>query len=198
MMTEALNKNYTATSKPVGINAVKFGLWLIIISICMMFAAFTSAYIVSQAEGNWIQFPMPKGFLFNTIVIVLSSVAMQWAYICAKKDKIGMLKVALFITFALGTAFLIGQWQVWSELVANNVFFGGQTSNPGGSFVYVLTGVHGFHLVTALFYLIIILSSAFKFKVHAKNMLQIEMCATYWHFLGALWIYLYLFLTIYK
>jgi cytochrome c oxidase subunit 3 len=198
MRTETLNQNFNTAVKPVGINAVKFGLWLIIISICMMFAAFTSAYMVSQAEGNWISFPMPNGFVANTIVIVLSSVAMQWAYISAKKDNIGMLKTALFITFALGIVFLIGQWQVWAELVSNNVFFGGPTSNPGGSFVYVLTGVHGFHLITALFYLIIILSSAFRFKVHSKRMLHMEMCTTYWHFLGALWVYLYLFLTFYK
>jgi cytochrome c oxidase subunit 3 len=198
MRAETLNKNHTAVLKPAGVNAVKFGLWLIIISICMMFAAFTSAYMVSQAEGTWILFELPKGLILNTIVIFLSSVAMHWAYICAKKDNIGMLKVALFITFALGIIFLAGQWQVWDELVANNVFFGGQTSNPGGSFVYVLTGMHAFHLVTALIYLIIVLSSAFRFKVHAKNMLHIEMCATYWHFLGALWIYLYLFLTIYN
>ncbi len=54
------------------------------------------------------------------------------------------------LTIGLGVAFLVGQWGVWSELVSNNIFFGGATANPSGSFLYVLTGVHGFHLVTGL------------------------------------------------
>jgi cytochrome c oxidase subunit 3 len=109
-----------------------------------------------------------------------------------------MLKVALFITFALGIVFLIGQWQVWGELVANNIYFGGGTANPSGSFLYVLTGVHGFHIITSLLYLMLVVTAAFRFKVHSKSMLQIELCTTYWHFLGALWVYLYLFVTLYK
>lgn len=198
MMTGALNTNVKSAEKQVGINPLKFALWLIIISICMMFAAFTSAYIVRQSEGNWMEFALPNGLIWNTLIIVLSSVSMQWAYNSAKKDNIGMLKAALFITFALGIAFLAGQWQVWAELVSNNVYFGGGTANPSGSFLYVLTGVHGFHIVTALIYLLLVVTAAFRYKVHAKSMMQIGLCTTYWHFLGALWVYLFLFLNLYK
>jgi cytochrome c oxidase subunit 3 len=82
--------------------------------------------------------------------------------------------------------------------VANKIYFGGSGANPSGSFLYVLTGVHGFHLITGLIFLLIVLISTFKYKVHSKNLIRLELCATYWHFLGALWVYLYLFLTIYK
>ena len=197
MMAPAIDKNFNET-KSAGVSPVKFTVWLFIVSITMMFAAFTSAYIVRRSEGNWQDFALPAGMLVNTILLVLSSISLQYGYFAAKKDNLKALKTALFITFALGVAFLLGQWSVWSELVDNKIFFGGATANPSGSFLYVLTGVHGFHLVTGLIYLIIVLNSAFRFKVHSKNMLQLEMCTTYWHFLGALWIYLYLFLIIYK
>ena len=197
MMAPAIDKNFNET-KSAGVSPVKFTVWLFIVSITMMFAAFTSAYIVRRSEGNWQDFALPAGMLVNTILLVLSSISLQYGYFAAKKDNLKALKTAVFVTFVLGVAFLLGQWSVWSELVDNKIFFGGATANPSGSFLYVLTGVHGFHLVTGLIYLIIVLNSAFRFKVHSKNMLQLEMCTTYWHFLGALWIYLYLFLIIYK
>ncbi len=194
MNAKALNQVRSTT----GIHPLKFTLWLLIMSIVMMFAAFTSAYIVRKEEGNWLEFNLPEGLLINSIIIVVSSMAMHWAYLSAKKDNLNSLKIALFITFILGVAFLVGQWNVWGELVRNKIFFGGPTANPSGSFLYVLTGVHGFHLITGLIFLIIVLLSAFRFRVHAKNLLQIELCTTYWHFLGALWVYLYLFLAVYN
>lgn len=194
-----MNANVINEPKSItGIHPLKFTLWLLIMSIIMMFAAFTSAYIVRREEGNWLQFDLPQGLLINSIIIVLSSAAMQWANFSAKKDNLGALKVALLITLALGAAFLIGQWNVWSELVLNNIFFGGSTANPAGSFVYVITGVHGFHLITGLIFVLIVLLSAFRYRVHSKNLLRIDLCTVYWHFLGALWVYLYVFLVLYR
>ncbi|QMU27207.1 cytochrome c oxidase subunit 3 [Adhaeribacter radiodurans] len=193
MNAKTINPIRTST----GIHPLKFTLWLLIMSIVMMFAAFTSAYIVRREEGNWLEFNLPGALLINSIIIVLSSVAMQWAYLAARKDNLNILKVALFLTFILGTAFLIGQWNVWGDLVKNKIFFGGPTANPSGSFMYVLTGVHGFHLITGLIFILVVLSSAFRYRVHAKNLLQIELCTTYWHFLGVLWVYLYVFLAVY-
>ena len=177
-----------------GINPLKFTLWLIIISIIMMFAAFTSAYIVRKEEGNWLEFSLPNNLLINTIILIVSSVCMQLAYTAARKDNLNQLKVFLAGTLVLGIAFLVGQWQAWGNLVNNRVFFGGVDANPSGSFLYVLTGVHGFHLVTGLIFVLIVLVSSFQFKVHSKNLLRIELCTIYWHFLGGLWVYLYLFL----
>ena len=182
MSAKAIKEVKTIT----GIHPLKFTLWLLIMSIVMMFAAFTSAYIVRKEEGNWLLFDLPQGLLINTILIAVSSVAMQWAYLSARKDNLNTLKIALVLTLAFGTAFLIGQWNVWGELVTNRIYFGGSTANPSGSFLYVLTGVHAFHLVTGLIFLVIVLFSAFKFKVHSKDLVQIELCTTYCHFLGAL------------
>ena len=192
MVNEPLKEN----KQTAGVHPLKFSLWLIIISIIMMFAAFTSAYIVRREEGNWLEFDLPDILLINTAIIILSSVTMQLAYNAAKNNNLKFLKAMLLTTLGLGLAFLIGQWNGWADLVQRNVYFGGSGSNPAGSFLYVLTGVHGFHLITGLIYVTIVFFSSLKYKVHSKNMLRIQLCTTYWHFLGGLWLYLYIFLRV--
>lgn len=178
----------------LGMHPKKFAMWLFIVSIVMLFAALTSAYIVRRAEGNWLEFEMPPIFWINTCILLLSSVSMQWAYSAAKKDNLEILKIAIGITTLLGISFLVGQYWSWGELVKSKVFFGGSTSNPAGSFLYVLTGLHAFHLISGVIFLIIVLRATFTYKVHSKRLTQIEMCATYWHFLDILWVYLFIFL----
>ena len=179
-----------------GVHPLKFTLWLIIISILMMFGAFTSAYIVRRAEGNWLEFDLPATFIISTVLIVLSSITLQLAHNAAKKNNLNLVKLLVAATIVLGLGFLYFQLQAWGDLVNNNIFFGGADSNPAGSFLYVLTGVHGFHLITGLIFLFIVLISSLQYKIHSKNMLRIQLCTTYWHFLGLLWLYLYFFLQV--
>ncbi len=177
--------------RPMRMNPKKFALWLFMVSVVMLFAALTSAYIVRQAEGNWDVFEMPKIFYASTIVIFISSITMHWAVLNAKKNDLKKLKLAISITVALGVAFLVMQVMGWGDLVDISVYFVG---NPSNSFLYVLTGVHAAHLISGVVFLAIMLVAAFQYKVHSKQMVKIEMCATYWHFLDALWIYLFIFL----
>jgi cytochrome c oxidase subunit 3 len=193
-------KNYSLkmeqTNKTLGMNPKKFALWLFIVSIVMMFAAMTSAYIVRRSEGNWLIVNIPIEFYISTIIILLSSLSMHFAYISAKKDNFQPLKYSLLITSALGVLFIFTQYMGWEKLVERGVLFGGIMSNPGGSFVYVLTGLHVFHLFTGIVFLFVVLIAAFKYKVHSKNLSLIEMCSTYWHFLDGLWVYLFVFLLL--
>lgn len=179
--------------KPLSMHPRKFAMWLFLGSVLMLFAAFTSAYIVRQAEGNWLYFELPQLFYSTTVIILLSSVSMQWAYFAAKKDNLEIAKVMIAITAVLGLAFLVGQLMGWNELVQNSIHFVG---NPSGSFLYVLTGLHGLHVVSAIVYLFIVLVSVFRLKIHSRNLAPLEMCATYWHFLGGLWLYLFVFLIL--
>lgn len=179
--------------KPLSMNPKKFALWLFIVSVIMVFAALTSAYIVRQAEGNWLIFELPQLFWITSIIILISSGTMHWAYLAAKRDSLESVKLATIITTILGVAFLVGQFMAWGDLVAENVFFVG---NPSGSFVYVLSGLHGLHIVGGVVFLLILLAATFKYKVHSKNLSLIEMCATYWHFLDVLWLYLFVFLLL--
>lgn len=179
--------------RPVSMEPKKFALWLFIVTIVMLFAAFTSAYIVRKAEGNWLDFSLPSIFYWNTGILLLSSVTMQWAYNSAKRDDLKNVKTAIFLSIVLGIGFLVGQIFGWDMLVDDGVFFVG---NPSGSFMYIFTGLHGVHLISGIIFIIIVLIATIKYKVHSKNILLIEMCNTYWHFLDALWVYLFVFLLL--
>ena len=181
--------------KTLAMHPKKFAMWLFIGSVGMLFAALTSAYIVRQAEGNWLYFDLPQIFTTSTIVIVLSSVTMQWAFWSARKDDLSMVKIMVTITTVLGLSFLVLQFEGWKALVSNQVYLVG---NPSGSFLYIISGLHGLHLISAVIYLLIVLVSTYRFRVHSKNLAQIEMCTTYWHFLDSLWLYLFVFLLLYR
>lgn len=193
-MSELINDISIAEEpqETLSMNPRKFIMWLFIVSIIMLFAAMTSAYLVRRAEGNWLEYDIPAVFSYSSVVLAISSITMHWAYVAAKKDNFGSLKTAITITFALGMAFLYMQFQGWVELVNENVFFVG---NPAGSFMYIFTGLHGFHLISGLIVLIFALVAAFRFRIHGKNLNQLEIAATYWHFLDILWLYLFFFLV---
>lgn len=174
-------------------NPQRFALWLFIISIMMIFASMTSAYVVKKADGNWLFINFPELFKLTSLIIVISSITIQLAYRAARKDNISQVKAYLLFTGLLAVGFILGQYLSWGELVAQDIYFVG---NPAGSFIYIFTGLHIAHLLGGVVFLIIVLFRAFNYRVHSKNLLSIELCATYWHFLGGLWLYLYLFLII--
>jgi len=182
--------------KPRSMNPKKFALWLFIVSVCMLFGAWTSAYIVKRGEPGWSSFELPGEFWLTTAIIMLSSVTMIWAHRSAKRDNLEQTKRALVVTAILGVAFLVGQWIAWGKMVEMNYYFSGAGSNSSSSFIYVLTGFHGVHIISGIVVLLLMLIAAFKFKVHSKNMLGMELCSTYWHFLGGLWLYLFVFLLL--
>lgn len=179
--------------KPLAMNPRKFALWLFMASVLMLFASWTSAYIVRQAEGNWQFFELPVIFYYSTAIIVLSSITLQIAYFAARRNETSRLRKLIAGTGILGFSFLVAQVLGWSDLVSKRVYFVG---NPSGSFVYVITGFHGLHIVSALIFLLVVLRSAMKERINSGNMAQMEMCTTYWHFLGFLWVYLFVFLSI--
>jgi cytochrome c oxidase subunit 3 len=181
--------------KPLAMHPKKFGMWLFMASVMMLFMSLTSAYIVRQAEGNWVFFELPSLFYVTSVIIVISSITMQWAFYSAKKDRIKLVQVLMLVTSILGLFFLIGQFFGWKQLVTNSIYLVG---NPSGSFLYILTGLHGLHIVSAIIFLWIVCASAFKGRINSKNMASMEMCTTYWHFLGGLWLYLFVFLLLYR
>ncbi|MDW7691271.1 cytochrome c oxidase subunit 3 [Flammeovirgaceae bacterium SG7u.111] len=181
------------SSTQLSMNPKKFAMWLFIVSVVMVFAALTSAYIVRQAEGNWYVFDLPSVFYTSSAVILLSSLTMHWGVLSAKKDNFKSLSIAMAITGVLGVVFLVLQVIGWSDLVDISVHFVG---NPSGSFLYVITGLHGVHVISAVIFLLVVMVNALRQKIHAKKMSQLEICATYWHFLDGLWIYLFIFLLI--
>ncbi len=182
--------------KPIyTVNPWKFIIWLFIISIIMLFAAFTSAYLVRRAEGNWTEFEIPFIFYISTAVLLVSSATMHLSVKAARRDQISRLRTLITVTAAGGILFLVLQVLGWQELQKAGVYVKG---NPAESFYYVLTGMHLFHIITGLGVLLYAFYSTFKGKIRAENTTQIEVCATYWHFLDILWVYLFLFLIYFR
>lgn len=177
----------------LNIGPKKFVLWIFIVSSIMFIAAFTSGYIVRKAEGNWVEFELPSIFLLSTVLIISSSFTMHWAYLSGKKLNFATQKLALWITFGLGVAFLASQWKAWEQLYAQKVFFVG---NPSGSFLYVISGVHAVHIIAGLIFLITCLVGVYKNLPQVKNVFRLELASIFWHFIDILWIYLYVFLLL--
>lgn len=181
--------------KPLSMHPKKFAMWLFLSTVVMIFASLTSAYIVRRADGDWKVFDLPSLFYWTSLIIILSSVTMQLAYYHARKDNLSKVQTWVTITAILGLLFLTGQFYAWGQLVASDVYFVG---NPSESFVYVLSGLHGLHLISAVIFLLIVWNSARRGTIGQGNLARIEMCVTYWHFLGGLWLYLFLFLSYYR
>ena len=179
--------------QPIAMHPKKFALWLFLVTVVMIFAALTSAYIVRQSEGNWLEYDLPTIFWYTSGIVIISSICLQYAYWAAKRDNLAGLRAGLGLAVLFGIAFLVGQWYSWVALVDENVFFVG---NPSGSFLYVFTGLHAVHLISGVIFLIIVLISTYRYKVHSKSMDQLEMATTFWHFLAALWLYLFMFLLL--
>lgn len=180
--------------RPLSMNPKKFALWLFMVSVMMLFGAWTSAYLVKRADTGWAEIIMPPQLMVNTVIILASSITLIVAYRAARHDNLQLTKIGLGLTGLLGIGFLAGQVQAYREMISLNQYFSG--SNVSHSFMYVLTSVHGLHLVSGLIFLAVVLADSFKFKVHSKNLAKLEMCSTYWHFLGILWLYLFVFIKL--
>ncbi len=191
-MSLAVSNNHKGRSK---IHSQKFALLIGCASIMMMFAAFTSAYMVRRAAGNWLEFRLPTIFFINTLVILLSSASLHSSYTFFTKGKEQLYKGLLVLSFLLGIAFLCFQYQGWLDMMAIGVEL---TGNPSGSFIYVISGVHGAHILGGLAGMTIALVQAFslKYRVTPKRKLRFELLLIYWHFVDFLWLYLLIFFVI--
>jgi len=170
-------------------------LWLGIVSIIMLFAGLTSAYVVSKGTANdaiWFNFNFPNFFWISSAVILLSSVTMNMAIQAAKKDDQKGIRNGLLLTLFLGLAFCLTQWFGWKELVAQKIFLVEQINNAG-KYLYFISGLHLLHLFGGLLSVSVTIKNASKLRYSSANYIGLQLTALYWHFLDILWIYLCLF-----
>jgi cytochrome c oxidase subunit 3 len=173
------------------------GIWVGLAGITMTFAAFTSALIVRQGNSNdWQHFTFPSILYFNSLVIIISSITLDLARreITAFQSGAKTADKAparwLYTTLGLGLLFVAGQTYAWLQLKAQGF---GLATNISYSFFYVLTVVHALHVLGGLGGLTRVI-----IKVNNSTLKRSTMNATslYWHFMGALWMYLLLLLWI--
>ncbi len=173
-------------------------LYIGIVSMVMLFAGLTSAYVVRADNGNWLVFQLPNISIISTAIIVTSSLTMLIAQIAIKKDNYFLANLGLFLTLVLGITFFFTQIEAWKQLSAQGIFFVGKYSNAAGSFLYLIALVHLFHMIGGLIALFVSLTKCLLKKYSSSDFLGIELTAIYWHFLDALWVYLFLFLYFYR
>lgn len=175
----------------------KFALWAAMASITMMFGAFTSAYIVKQAAGNWLEFAMPLEFYVSTFIILLSSFTLHRSFKSFTEGNETSYKTFLTLTLLLGMSFVVLQYFGWTALYEKGVDMKG---NVSGSFFYLLSGIHAVHVLGGIATLVVALLHAYtlKFSITDRRKNRFDLVVNYWHFVDFLWVYLFLFLLISK
>jgi cytochrome c oxidase subunit 3 len=184
--------------KPAVVPA-KLNLWLFMLASSMLFAAMVSAFIVhrpdAEGRGAWTAFDLPIFFLYSTVIVVLSSVTAFYAYKSAKNDELSQNKTWLLVTTVLGILFCGSQYLGWDQMVRLELtFVNARPEDISASYVWVITVLHFIHILGGIGLLIATWIQAIRLNVHKKSMTLMSITHTYWHFVGLLWIFLYLFL----
>ena len=168
----------------------KFTMWLGLGSIAMMFAAFTSAYIVKRQQPGWTTFEIPRVFWYSSLVILLSSLAVQKALKSFKGREMTQYRRFITATAILGLLFivlqLIGFEQIWNSGITLK-------GSGGGQFLYIIAGLHAIHVFGGVIVLLVLFFRAFNARIRSYDPVPVEVAATYWHFVDGLWLYLFIF-----
>src|SRR5580698_1142182 len=173
------------------------GIWVVLASITMSFAAFTSALIVRQGSSlDWRHLSLPRILYFNTLLLLASSFTLEvgrrqvGSYMSGRKAGIAHPARWLYITLFLGLLFVAGQYAAWLQLRAEGLFL---ATNPSSSFFYVLTAAHALHVLGGLGGLTRVIR---RFNRSILRKSTLDATSHYWHFMDALWVYLLVLLWI--
>jgi cytochrome c oxidase subunit 3 len=166
-------------------------------AIGMSFAAFTSALIVRRgASTDWRHIALPSVLFFSTLMLVVSSFTLEVArrrvaaFMTGVDTRAGIANFWLYLTLGLGLLFVAGQYMAWLQLRAQGLYL---ATNPNSSFFYVLTAIHGLHVLGGLAGLLRVIR---KFARSTLRRSTLAATSYYWHFMGVLWIYLFVLLWV--
>jgi len=166
----------------------RIGLGVFLAVVGSLFALVTSAYLMRMDLPDWRTVPIPTLLWFNTGVLVLSSVTLQLAQVAARYEDRDVVIAGLLAGAVSAVTFLAGQLLAWQELRNAGYFL---TANPANSFFYLITGLHGLHLLGGLVALGRTIAKAFSGLALPQLRLSVELCTTYWHFLLLVWLILF-------
>ncbi len=177
----------------------KLLLLVAMVSMIMIFAGLTSAFVVSKSRGDWLKdFQLPSEFFWSTIVIIISSLTFHLAKVSIRKDNKTQTSTFLVATLVLGILFVILQFQGFGQIIAGGHYFTGPQSAITTTFLFVVAIVHLAHLFVGLICVVVINIKNFLNKYNSSSYLGIELGVMFWHFLDLLWVYLFLFLYFFK
>ena len=178
----------------------RVGMWVSVASIAMLFTSLTSAYIVRSATSyDWLPVAVPRALFVSTGLLLLSSITLELARQKLKRSFQDSYSRYLLLTVLLGIVFLASQLSAWRQMARQGVYL---ASHPHSSFFYLLTGAHGVHLLGGLLALMFLwLRSRRQLSepaVVARRQAAADAVTIYWHFMDALWIYLFLLLFLWR
>jgi cytochrome c oxidase subunit 3 len=177
----------------------RIGMWVGLASILMLFMALTSAYILRKTRGlnevhDWAPLELPGLLWATTGVLIASSVTIEVARRALRRNDYKRFNNWILLTTVLGVLFLVGQFVAWRGLAAQGIYV---NTNPHSSFFYLLTSLHGVHLLGGLIALAYVTAAAFRLRIGFKRRNTVEVTALYWHFMDALWVYLFALLFLF-
>jgi cytochrome c oxidase subunit 3 len=156
--------------------------------VTSFFALILSAYSLRMELGDWIPLTEPQLLWINTGTLVLASVVFQWTRNAAVSGRMSQVKPGLLLTGALTIAFLVGQLVAWQQLYASGQYM---TSNPSNAFFFLLTGIHGIHILGGMYVWGRATMRAFSGGDADAVSHSVELCTIYWHFLLLVWLVLF-------
>src|SRR5262245_59471392 len=171
----------------------QIGVWILLTAVIMLFAGLSSAYIVLRGVPSWQSIELPWLLWPNTAILLLSSIAIDISRRAVRRNDLQSMKRWMAACGVLGLVFLAGQLAAWRQLVHAGVYL---PSTLQSGFFYILTGLHGLHLLGGIVALVYVLSRSLKSRLTAFNYEPLKLCALYWHVMDALWVYLFLLLLL--
>jgi cytochrome c oxidase subunit 3 len=170
----------------------RLGMGFALTGIVMLFAAFTSALVVRKGMSfDWVPIGVPRVLWLNTFVLMASSATLELSRRALRAGSADKFIRWLSATLVLGLGFLGGQLIAWHELASRGVYL---ATNPSSSFFYVLTATHGIHLLGGVVALAYVVFRARRIAFGQARRTPVDVTAIYWHFMDALWIYVFFML----
>lgn len=166
----------------------KIGLGVFLAVAGSLFALFISAYFMRMHVSDWRPLPESRLLWLNTAVLILSSAGLYQAQVAANRGLIDGVRDGLLVGGLAALAFLAGQLVAWQQLIAEGYFL---ASNPANAFFYLLTAVHGLHVLGGLVALVRTSAMVWRGLGVDDVRLSVELCAMYWHFLLFVWLVLF-------
>jgi len=176
----------------IAMPAAKLGLGFFLVVVGALFALLVSAWFIRMGLPDWGPLPVSRQLWLNTGALILSSAALHSASVGAHRGQLETVRYSLLGGAILALAFVVGQLVAWRELVEAGYFL---ASNPASSFFYLVTGLHGLHMLGGIVALARTTRRAWRAGTAGEVRLGVDLCATYWHFMLAIWLVLFALLA---
>lgn len=178
--------------EPPALPTAKLGLAVFLVVVGALFALFVSAYFMRMEYTDWRATPLPSLVWWNTGVLIVGSITLHFSVVAARRGEPDITRLGLVASGFATVLFLVGQLVAWRQLSADGYVV---TGNPASSFFYLITGLHGLHILGGLVALGRTIAGAWGGYTPERLKLSVEMCAMYWHFLLLVWLAVFIVLA---